>query len=100
MAVTKKGHAELQNSILDICTAMALHTHHCAMKQSQAGFPDLVIIGRRGVLWRELKVPPDTPTTEQRLLGYRLVAAHQDYKIWTPAELDSGEIYEELEAIR
>jgi len=93
-------HAQLQDSILEACAFYGFHVHHCAMNRSRAGFPDLVIIGRRGVLWRELKIPPDTVTSEQRLLGYKLLANDQDWKIWTPAELASEEIIRELEMIR
>ena len=95
----RKDHAELQDSIVRACVSLGLHVHHCVMNRSQAGFPDLVIIGRRGVLWRELKVPPDMVTREQRLLGYDLLASRQDWKVWTPAELASGEITRELEMI-
>jgi len=95
----RKAHAELQDSIVEACAELGLHVHHCAMNRSQAGFPDLVIIGR-WVLWRELKVPPDTVTSEQRLLGYKLQRAGEDWKVWTPAELASGEIKRELEAVR
>jgi hypothetical protein len=92
------NHAGLQKAILEICDSRGLHVHHCAMNRSQAGFPDLVIVGR-WVLWRELKIPPDTVTSEQRLLGYKLQAAGEDWGIWTPAEFDSGLIRTELEAI-
>ncbi len=93
-------HAELQYEVISLCNRLGLHVHHCAMNRSQAGFPDLVIIGRRGVRWRELKILPDAPTSEQRLLGYKLTAAGHDWKVWTPAELASGEIETELEEIR
>jgi hypothetical protein len=89
-------HSELQDLIIAACASLGLHVHHCQMNRSHAGFPDLVIIGRR-VLWRELKVPPDTTTSKQRLIGYWLQIGGQDFGVWTPAEWESGEIRKELE---
>ena len=62
------SHAGLQAQVIGACVGR-LHCHHCAMRTSQPGFPDLVVIGRKGVLWRELKVPPDTLSAAQRALG-------------------------------
>jgi hypothetical protein len=69
------------------------------MVTSSPGWPDLVIIGDRGVLWRELKVPPDRLTSEQRVLGYRLLAAGQDWCVWGPDQWRSGVIEQKLRVL-
>lgn len=93
------NHAQLQAGIVALALELGLHCHHCPMLTSSPGFPDLVIIGDRGVLWRELKVPPDRLTSEQRALGYRLLAASQDWAVWMPGDWDSGWIEHELLAV-
>lgn len=79
--------------------ALGLHVHHCDMRQSQAGFPDLVIFSVRGVLWRELKQDGQEPTGTQKATGYTLRASGQDYKVWTTSDWQSGVITEELKEI-
>lgn len=90
------NHAELQTEVVERCHELRLHVHHCRMIESQAGFPDLVIIGVGGVLWRELKVPPDQLSGIQSALGYTLKAAAQDWAVWTPDDWWSGLIIDEL----
>jgi hypothetical protein len=90
------NHAQLQAEIVALAHDLGLHCHHCPMLTSSPGFPDLIIIGDRGVLWRELKVPPDEPTGKQRALGYRLHAAGQDWALWTPDHWWSGQVDREL----
>lgn len=79
-----------------LCRSASLHVHSCGMLASQAGFPDLVIIGPNGVLWRELKIPPDGLTGAQRALGYTLQASGQDWAVWIPRDRDSGRIRREI----
>ena len=93
------NHAQLQAEIVGLALELGLHCHHCPMLTSSPGFPDLVIIGDRGVLWRELKVPPDKATSEQRAFGYRLEASGQDWAIWTPKSWWSGRIQHQLRGI-
>jgi hypothetical protein len=92
-------HAQLQAAIVALALKLGLHYHQCPMLTSSPGFPDLVIIGHRGVLWRELKVPPDVLRSSQRALGYRLHAAGQDWKVWTPANWEARDVEEELRSI-
>jgi hypothetical protein len=98
-------HAELQARVLDLASSLRLHVHFCSMAKASwqgasPGFPDLVIIGRNGVLWRELKIPPDKLRPAQRALGYTLCASGQDWKVWVPGHLESGLIEKELEAVK
>jgi hypothetical protein len=93
-------HGEFARLVLDQAAARGLHVHCCRMITSQRGWPDLVIVGRGGVLWRELKIPPDGLRSAQRALGYSLTASGQDWAVWTPADLESGRVEKELETIR
>lgn len=93
-------HYELQREVFTLARQLGLHAHACGMRTSQRGFPDLVIIGRGGVLWRELKIPPDQLTSKQRALGYTLAASGQNWWIWRPEDLASGRVRREMEAIR
>jgi hypothetical protein len=95
------NHAEFQGEIVGLVLRElpGVHCHYCYSRRSQPGFPDLVIIGSRGVLWRELKVPPDTLRSGQVKLGYRLQASGQDWGVWIPADLRSRLIYREIERI-
>lgn len=63
------------------------------------GWPDLTILGLRGVLYREIKTPGDVLRPMQRWVGNRLLAAGHDWAVWTRAELDSGQADAELAAI-
>jgi hypothetical protein len=59
------------------------------------GWPDWTIIGTR-VLWRELKTGDGQLTTEQRRVGWLLIAAGAEWAIWRPEDLTSGRIEREL----
>jgi hypothetical protein len=63
------------------------------------GFPDLLLIGARGVLWRELKSWRGALTAEQRGFGSRLISAKQDWATWRPHDLVNGTIRRQLDAI-
>ena len=65
-----------------------------------AGCPDYVIVGARGVLWRECK-PRASSTLKPAQVAWRylLLAAGADYAIWTQRQLDDGTAERELEAI-
>lgn len=61
------------------------------------GFPDVMIVGPGGVLYRELKTAA-APNLQpgQTTWKYRLQAAGQDWAIWTARDLDSGRVDAEL----
>lgn len=65
----------------------------------ERGFPDLVIAGRGGTLYREIKAAGDKVTADQwRWAGY-LVSGGQNWAVWRPADLSSGRIENEIAAI-
>ena len=64
-------------------------------KGSEPGWPDWVIIGRT-VIFRELKAEHGTLTPEQRRVGQMLQRAGQNWAVWRPSDLLSGQIAREL----
>ena len=92
---------ELQANVLDLCRVfglLAYHTHDS--RRSVAGFPDLVIVGRRGVLYRELKTSAGKPTRDQQIWLSALTGAGADACLWRPGDWLSGLIRRQLEAVR
>lgn len=66
----------------------------------QRGFPDLVVAGPRGTLFRELKDAWAMPRPSQTKWRYTLLAGGADYAVWRPAAWFDGTIRRELLAIR
>lgn len=63
------------------------------------GWPDLVLIGRSGILFRELKAEQGRLAREQWSLGKRIEAAGGDWAVWRPVDLASGLVLVELDAL-
>jgi hypothetical protein len=88
--------AQLQESVRQYCATLGLfHFHVLNSKGCEPGWPDSVIIGRR-VLLRELKSEFGRLTSDQTRVGYLLKAAGQNWKVWRPSDLLSGQIAKEL----
>ena len=93
--------AQLQRAVTDLCGLYGIRWHHQRISQfSKPGWPDLVLLGRGRALFRELKQDGRQPTEAQARWGRWLREAGQDWDVWQPADLDSGRIQRELEAIR
>lgn len=92
--------AELDES----CRTMArlLRVRCYSVRNSRAGvatstgFPDLVLCGPGGVLFRELKRQAATLRPEQAEWGETLTAAGQSWKVWRPSDWIGGTIEREL----
>lgn len=103
---------DLQVAVIDLCRLLRLRVAHFrpAQKKSEkwatpvqgdgAGFPDLVIVGPRGVLWRELKLQRGHLTPAQIEWQMALHSAGEDYGVWKPADWHSGWIRADLDDIR
>jgi hypothetical protein len=89
--------AETRKAIRDL----GLWAYHTKRSDgSDKGWPDLVIIGPGGVLYREIKTEEGKVTTEQLDVMRRLEEAGQDVDVWRPTDWYSGRIQRELNAIR
>lgn len=79
--------AQFQSQVLALIRAMGLaayHTHDS--RRSEPGFPDLVIVGMNGVLYRELKTAKGRVSPDQKYWIYALNAAGEDAGIWRPSD--------------
>jgi hypothetical protein len=91
--------AELQEKVRAMCAQLGLyHYHPHDSRRSSAGWPDSVIISQRTrrMIFRELKTESGTLTSEQKRVGYLLVAAGEDWAVWKPHDLHDGSIGAEL----
>jgi hypothetical protein len=93
--------AQLQSAVLDLCKLLGVHYYHpYDSRRSVPGWPDLVLCGTRGLIFRELKSQTGKPAPEQTAWFARLLTAGQDISVWRPEDLRSGRIHRELTAIR
>jgi hypothetical protein len=73
---------------------------HANRAQGTGGFPDLVIAGPRGVIFREVKPTRfDHLRPHQTTWRYRLVASGADFAVWSQEGLDDGSIERQLDAL-
>ena len=90
--------AELDRAIRailrDLPGLRCYHTYDS--RRSPHGFPDLVIAGANGVLWRELKREAGKLTLPQIQWLDVLAAGGQDAGTWRPGDLLCGRIAREL----
>jgi hypothetical protein len=75
-----------QKRITDLCDWLGLTWHHeTDSRRSRAGFPDLVIAGKR-VIFAELKTDRGRVRPEQQRWLDTLAAAGADAYVWRPAD--------------
>jgi len=102
---------DLLGVVLDMAATYGIRTvHFRAAKTAQGwrtpvqgdgkGWPDLVLVGPGGALFRELKSHAGRPTGEQEAWLVALDRAGLSADVWRPADLRSGRILAELRAIR
>lgn len=99
----------LLSAVLDICRLHRVLAHHCRPAQTargwrtpiqgDAGFVDLVIVGRGGVLFRELKSDVGRLSKEQARWTTTLAVAGADCATWRPGMLRTGQIAAEIAAV-
>lgn len=102
----KTEHDELLAEIIARCAGRRLWpvvVNPAKFNQRSAankGFPDVMIIGAGGILFRELKTRGAAALRpEQTQWKHRLAYAGQDWKTWMPGDLASGIIDAELDDI-
>jgi len=93
--------AQLQDAVTDLCKLLGLwHYHPYDSSRSTSGWPDLVILGKRGAIFAELKSEDGRRSRAQVDVARRLEQAGLAYRLWRPSDLKAGIIRKELEAIR
>jgi hypothetical protein len=65
-------------------------------KGSEPGWPDWAIVGRGGILFRELKSEHGSLSPEQRHVGELITRAGGNWAVWRPRHLLDGTIGCEL----
>ena len=103
---------QLLRSVLHMCRLFGVTTAHFRPALSQSGrwhtavagdgkgFPDLVLAGAGGILYRELKTDAGRLRPEQVVWLRTLKSAGASADVWRPADLRSGRIERELRAVR
>jgi hypothetical protein len=91
---------QLLDNVTELAQWLRLLTYHTRdSRRSAPGFPDLVIAGRFGVIFAELKSRAGNLTTQQQTWKWTLLASGQAWRLWRPADWESGHIEAELRAI-
>ena len=78
---------DFQRAVCQLAKALGCivyHTHDS--RRSEPGFPDLVIVGKRGFMFRELKQPKGILSAEQQVWLDKLTAAKADADVWRPSD--------------
>jgi len=93
--------AELMEQIRQLVTDLGLLAYHAhdGRRSWGPGFPDLVIVGRGGVLWRECKTETGSLSPEQRQWGDTLKRGGSNWAVWRPRDLLDGSIGRELAGV-
>jgi hypothetical protein len=91
---------DLEESVRGACAQLGVYRYHPKdSRRSEPGWPDDVLVGSGGVLYRELKSETGTVSPEQsRVIGL-LRAAGADVQVWRPRDQLSGRIAREIAAI-
>jgi len=83
-----------------LCKVLGIrYFHPHDARRSVPGWPDLALLGRRGLAFRELKSATGIITPQQREWGYAFRTAGFDWDVWRPCDLASGRITTELRAL-
>src|SRR6187399_2525587 len=98
---------DLLRAVLDLCQYRGILTFHARPARTAQGwrtpvmgngigFPDAVMVGPGGVLYRELKAERGRVSPAQRLWLDRLTEAGQDADVWRPVDLRDGVILSQI----
>lgn len=97
MTVTEQ---ELYERVTDRIAFYRLgHYHSHTARRDEAGWPDLVVWGPGGLLFRELKSAEGRQSRAQVRVMRSLRAAGANFAIWRPAEWEAGVVDHELRLI-
>jgi hypothetical protein len=89
--------AELQANIIALCGELGFPVGQMLnFRATIRGWPDLVIIARTKIIYRELKSERGTLSPDQRDTGTRIRAAGGNWAVWRPRDWVTGRIQDEL----
>lgn len=96
-----------EKPIADIAAILSEHAsllwHHCPDGRGchgSAGLPDFLIIGPKGSMWREVKPHAgEHPAGPQIAWKYGLLQFGENWSVWTIADVNSGRVRREIEAL-
>jgi hypothetical protein len=92
--------AKLEEHVRELCKGLGIiRVHVYNSRGTTPGVPDDILVGPRGILWRECKTMRGKVTPAQQAMGEALLKAGQDWAVWRPDRLLSGEIARELAAL-
>lgn len=86
--MAEMSEAQWQRRITDLCDWKKVLWFHSgdSRRDSCAGFPDLVLVGTRGVAFAELKRHKGRITSEQSRWHTRLQVAGAQVHVWRPED--------------
>ena len=86
----KKPHMnenQFQQKVLDLCKWLGLKAYHTFdSRRSEPGFPDLVIVGKRGIIFAELKSTTGKVSLAQTEWLESIALAGGTAAIWRPED--------------
>jgi hypothetical protein len=92
-----RGPDSLEANLRELMADLGLWGYHTRdSRRSERGWPDWVITGPRGALFRELKSESGKLSPDQRRVGGRLACAGLDWAVWRPRDLYAGVIAAQL----
>jgi hypothetical protein len=87
----------LQSRVLDFTRGWGVWCdHNYDSRRGASGWPDLVLIGPHGVIYRELKTQGGRIRPEQHAIMDALIASGADVDVWRPLDLVVGRIRDEI----
>lgn len=97
---TPMTEAELEDAIEALCGEYGVFRFHVPdSRKMRRGLPDDILIGLRGVLWRECKTSNNQLSTSQRVVAARLIRSGEDFRVWRPDDLRSGKIAADIRKV-
>jgi hypothetical protein len=70
-----------------------------SLQVTEKGWPDWMLLGPGGLIFRETKGAGQVPSGEQRAVGYALQALGYDWALWAPWDYHCGAIERQIEAL-
>jgi hypothetical protein len=97
VAVMSLAHEQLRADVRKVCRLLRLYCYSPYFSErSQAGWPDLTIVGPSGILFRELKTGTGRLTAAQEDVLLRLGQAGGDAAVWRDTDWTAKTIHREL----